>query len=71
MPVEIKELKVTIEVRPKSLDVREIEKLVLDLFEKERSKVENNITLKALKKEGIKIKKDKILNFQKVKRLLN
>ena len=54
MPVEIKELKVTIEVRPKSLDVREIEKLVLDLFEKERSKVENNITLKALKKEGIK-----------------
>ncbi|HPB52793.1 MAG TPA: hypothetical protein PLC76_00955 [Saprospiraceae bacterium] len=54
MPVEIKELKVTIEVRPKSLDIREIEKLVLDLFEKERSKVENNITLKALKKEGIK-----------------
>lgn len=54
MPVEIKELKVTIEVRPKSLDIREIEKLVLDLFEKERSKVEYNITLKALKKEGIK-----------------
>lgn len=54
MPVEIKELKVTIEVKSKNMDAKEIEELVKHILDKEKEKIENGISYKTEKKERIR-----------------
>lgn len=54
MPVEIKELKVTIEVKSKNMDAKEIEELVKHILDKEKEKIENGISYKTEKRERIR-----------------